>query len=278
MFFSREKIESVITVLGVQGRAEWNANRECLGLSFYHRVADGSVKLGSFLLPHGYKEIQWNKDRVTAQHVSGFMATLASYSGELEGAERTYYLQGDGARGYIHPLPPDCLPWFKDQDQEFEAFLNQASFHDLLRGRFAAPKDLEPRVKALKPKIEAWLKTPELQDYLESKALELGGFWANKVRGTGTCGDGLAGILHLSLLSNQPQPTLSDSDALAIAITKDAISRFDKGMVPFYSTDYGIGHELAEILERNGLNHLSGSFPWKTWRHLGFSDAPKFSI
>jgi len=270
-----QKTQSVLTILGVQGRAQWEANHECLALDFYVRTAEG-IQLKSILLPHDCDDLGGRKP-ITDQHIAGFFHTLDRYYIELEGEEGSYY-PSSLSRGYINIFPADCLPWFKDEDQEFKAFLKQASFSDLLRGGFKTPLVLEKRVEALKPKIKAWIATPLLQSYLRGKALDMGNFWGSKVGSFGSSGDDSADMLHLLLRSNQSPPPLAATDMLKLAIAKDAMAWFNSGRVPFYDTDYGVGHTLRNALRESGLEELAGSLPWKTWKHFDFADAPTFSI
>jgi len=269
-----QKTQSVITVLGVQGRAQWEANHECLALDFYVRTAEG-VHLESVLLPHDCEDLGGRKP-ITDQHISGFFHNLDLHKEDLEGVVGLYNLSS--SRGYINIFPKNCLPWFKDENQEFKAFLNQASFSDLLRGGFRTPVALEKRVEALKPQIKAWIATPLLQSYLRGKALDMGIFWASKVGSCGSSGDGNADMIHLLLRSNQSLPPLAATDMLKLAIAKDAMAWFNSGRVPRYDTDYGVGHTLRNALRESGLEELAGSLPWKTWKHFDFSDAPTFSI
>jgi len=270
-----QKTQSVITVLGVQGRAEWEASRECLSLDFYVRTAE-RVHLESILLPHDCESLGGRKP-ITKQHIEGFLHTLDRYKEELEGEVGSYF-PSSLSRGYINVFPADCLPWFNDEDQELKAFLKQAYFPDLLKGGFKAPLALEKRVGELTPQIKAWIATEELQSYLRDKALDMGIFWARKVGSFGESGDDRADMLHLLLRSPYPKAPLTASVAVALAIAKDAMSWFNSGRVPFYDTDYGVGHTLGNALREGGLGELAKALPWKTWKHFDFADAPVFSL
>jgi len=252
-----QKTQSVITVLGVQGRAQWEANHECLSLDFYVRTAEG-VHLESVLLPHDCEDLGVRKP-ITDQHISGFFHNLDLHKEDLEGVVGLYNLSF--SRGYIRIFPENCLPWFDNENQELNAFFSQTPFQDLLNEKFKTPIALKPVVEKLKPKIKDWIATPLLQSYLRGKALEMGIFWASKVGSCGSSGDGNADMIHLKL-----------------AIAKDAMAWFNSGRVPRYDTDYGVGHTLRNALRESGLEELAGSLPWKTWKHFDFSDAPTFSI
>jgi len=273
-----QKTQSVITILGVQGRAEWESSRECLSLDFYVRTVE-RIHLESILLPHDCEELG-ARNPITKQHIAGFLHTLDRYYIELEGEEGSYF-PSSLSRGYINIFPADCLPWFDDEQQELKAFLKQAYFPDLLKGEFKAPLVLEKRVEALKPQIKAWIATEELQSYLRGKALDMGNFWASKVGSRGESGDDRADMLHLLLRSTQPQTSFTALDAeafMGLTIAKDAMAWFNSGRVPFYDTDYGVGHTLGNALREGGLGELAKALPWKTWKHFDFSDAPVFSL
>jgi len=260
-----------ITILSVQGRAEWEGRGEYLNLNFWVRTAEGII-LQSFSLPHDCENIGY-KDLVTEDHIAGFIHRLNGYypldlsrgyikifpencipwvEDQMEG-ESIYY-PSDLSRGYIRIFPKNCLPYFDDENQELNAFFSQTSFRDLLDQKFKTPIALKPIVETLKPRIKEWLATPLLQIYLRGKAFDMGNFWASKV----DCGE---------------------PDDLVWAIANDAMDHFNRGRVPFYETnDYGIGHALKSVQYENNLGKLISALPLQTWKHFDFADAPTFSI
>lgn len=267
-------VSEIRVIGGIEGRAEWNWNRECVELRFYFREGDG-ITSADMLLPHGQSDLHSN-DEISDAHTSGAIEAFEKLKDRL--VEENYYLPRP-ERGYIKRLPNECLPWFSSAQDEFAAFVSQMSFRSLLElYPSGLPECFRPAFESLKPRISLWLSSAEVQGYLEKAAIDMGMWWAQKVGTLGSNGDENADLIHAALRSTQPLPSMNDAKRFGLAIAKDAMKNFARNRVPFYDTDYGAGRELCQVLEDNNLLSLSGSLPWKTWKHFDFPNPPKFTM
>lgn len=266
----------------IDGYFDYKGQDECISVDIWY-LQGGLLKKASALCPHGLDEVPYNKlvsDRHT-KAVLGWIESVAIPQSKPNSWDETRIGFMSDYRGYLSDYPADestVHSWPNDLRSLIEPVLRSSSMTDILSGRLSLPScihDKAPLAKEIRECMKRYRESEPVQTYLRGKAVAMADFWAGKVGDLGSSGDGMADALHAWVRASEAMPAPhTDCQRFRNALVEDIMTNFSKGRVPFYDTDYGVGHALMDVLVKSGTKHLAGSFPWKTWLHFDFADAP----
>lgn len=269
--FDSTTYSEVVELFGHTGLAEWEGNGDCLNLRFWLQTSTG-LRFTEALVPHGLEEDCSYAECPSEQYIEAAKASLVELLATCD--ENGYNPNG---RGYVHIEHLDKMgeiyPWQDSGAEVLRIAKKGVTLREVIRGRCSLPERWKGLDSSLMAYYRSVLALPATRFYLENKADDMANYWADKLGTLGSSGNFMADYLHSKLQASDDTDTnLNDVYKFREALKADILENFEQGIVPFYDTDYGVGYELREVLEKAGLSHLESKFPWKTWQHFDFSD------
>jgi hypothetical protein len=244
-------------IAGISGYPKWGSNDDCLELSFWY-LQDGYLKRYKALCPHGLQEL--NRCTIpTYAHIDGavqWLESVAIPSATPASWDNSILWFNPSYRGHLAYYPANTgniQPWPDDPNELVEPILRSSTMEEIIGLRPRLPGLIHgqsPLAEAIRQQMRDYLSSEVVQGYLRAKAEDMAQFWARQF-----------------LLE-------TDAERFRVAMVEDILQGFSNGWVRFYDTDYAPQDALKELLEKNNLEGLAKSLPWKTWQHFDFSDAP----
>ena len=262
-------------ILGYHGLIdECRANKECISFGFWLLTKENKLQRIDTLLKHNKKNLKYS-DIVTENYVDSAIQYLED---NLDNFRDGFDKKNRGFFSIEDLKPIDEYVIWNDHIEDMQMIVDNIPFYHLLTKLNYSCNIPDYYKKIIKEKystdVSEWLKSEEIQLYLKNKAVEMVKFWESKIGGIGNLdGQSDIGALLLVLTNSKVPHNLNDVETFLTRLYVDIMANFNIGRVPFYDVDYGPGWELCGISE--GLNIR---FPYKTWKHFDFGDAPKFKL
>lgn len=192
----------------------------------------------------------------------------------------SYFSEEEG--GYVSNYPghKTVAAWPDTEQKLLTIYIENVTFNNICTGSLRVPPFLEKFYPQILQASNKFLASEEVHIYLCKKAEEMADFWASQIGLLGTNGCTESDLLHTIANSfTDNNVTQKDIQVFKKSMMDYTMEQFYNKQIPYYETDYSVGYDLQKVLEKGNLQHkCSKSFPWKTWKHFDFTDAPIFRL
>ena len=266
----------------IPGKSSWKEMGDTTMLLTHYYVMNNKLHNFEALCPCEIRPYPFNDDflhKVTSATKWLESTALPNLSKNSWG---NYSYAPEERRGYVTAYPEWELvePWPETEEELIAIFVETLTFKDIFTNFLRPPYFLEGFLPKIIQASDNFLASDEVCLYLCRKAEEMADFWVSQIGCLGTNGDANLDMLH-AIANSFSNNNATDEDAQLFKDSMIAYTReqFAGRRVPFYDTDYSIGYDLRKVLEKGNLEYkYSKKFPWKTWKHFDFSDAPMASF